>query len=115
MKYTKRALSFEEQADLLLNRGLQADRDDLIKRLSSTSYFRLSGYLYPFRENGSENYREGTSLDQVWALCRHLLNRISPANQWTKRVFRLFSEFPYQPLSEMGLPRNWQDHPLWKP
>lgn len=69
MKYTKQALSFEEQADLLLSRGLEAERGDLIKRLKATSYFRLSGYFYPFREEGGENYRPGTSLEQVWSLC----------------------------------------------
>jgi len=69
VKYSKVALSFEQQADLLLSRGLQADKAALVKRLSSTSYFRLSGYLYPFRQIGNENYQPGTSLDQVWALC----------------------------------------------
>ena len=34
MKYTKPALSFEQQADQLLNRGLQADRTRLIETLS---------------------------------------------------------------------------------
>lgn len=69
MKFEKRALTFEEQADLLLSRGLAADRNELIKRLKATSYFRLSGYLYPFRLAEAEDFKPGTSLELVWALC----------------------------------------------
>tara|TARA_B100001971_G_scaffold214908_2_gene255404 strand:- start:30290 stop:30859 length:570 start_codon:yes stop_codon:yes gene_type:complete len=66
MEYTKEALSFEVQADRLLKRGLVADRDELIQRLSSVSYYRLSGYLYPYRKEGSDEFREGTRLGEVW-------------------------------------------------
>ena len=66
MKYTKPALTFEQQADQLIQRGLKADKDPLVKRLEATSYFRLSGYLHPFRVLGSDGYKDGTTLDQVW-------------------------------------------------
>lgn len=297
--YSKPALSFEAQADRLLERGLVAERDLLIRRLSATSYFRLSGYIYPFRQEGSEALQPGLSLDTIWelysfdqrlrtllldaieaievyvrtqlayhfahdfgpfgyhdvqnlpnlsphdcgnwhqkldlqvrrsrrsheefvlhffrkygeahtqlpiwmlielmdfgatltfyrgasddykkriarmveipdrvlsswllalntvrnrcahhsrlwnwtlgnsvllpgarkypvwhdprldnrqmgiilTLCRHLLGHISPSNQWSRRVFELFEQFPNQPISEMGLPENWKEHPLWK-
>lgn len=69
MKYTKPPLSFEDQADLLLQRGLVSDRDALVRRLNATSYFRLSGYLFPFRDAGGDDFKEGTSLDEVWRLC----------------------------------------------
>lgn len=83
MKYTKPPLTWEQQADLLLGRGLIADKDVLVQRLQATSYFRLSGYLYPFRKPDSEQFIEGTSLEQVWRLCvfdqrlrTHLLDAI---------------------------------------
>lgn len=69
MRYSKPALSFEQQADLLLARGLVADREKLVKRLEATSYFRLSGYLHPFRVPGADDYREGTTLEMVWRRC----------------------------------------------
>lgn len=69
MRYQKQPLSFAQQADQLLSRGLTAERGILIRRLQSTSYFRLSGYLYYFRQTGSEQFQEGTSLEQVWDLC----------------------------------------------
>ncbi len=72
---TKRFLSYNDLADLMLNRNLLADKAELIQRLRSVNYYRLTGYLAPFREtqtlpDGSitkgENYRPGTTLDLVW-------------------------------------------------
>jgi abortive infection bacteriophage resistance protein len=65
MRYVKPALSYEEQADLLLGRGLIAARDILIDRLRVVNYYRLSGYLYPFR-NPDDSFRPGTDLETVW-------------------------------------------------
>ncbi|WP_158279705.1 Abi family protein [Coraliomargarita sinensis] len=66
MEYLKESLRSEEQAQRLLDRGLKADREELIKRLSSVSYYRLSGYLYPFRKTDSDNYVEGATLKVIW-------------------------------------------------
>jgi abortive infection bacteriophage resistance protein len=65
VKYSKPAISFEQQADLLLQRGLQADRVQLIEVLSRVGYYRLTAYWYPFRQqNGS--FLLGTTLDAIW-------------------------------------------------
>ncbi len=66
MKYSKIPLTFEEQADRLLKRDLLADRDLLISRLSEVNYYRLSGYLYPFRKLDEEKFYSGTTLETVW-------------------------------------------------
>lgn len=65
MRYEKHALTFEQQADLLLKRGLMADRDILINHLRFVNYYRLSGYLFPFRKK-DDHFRPGTTLDVVW-------------------------------------------------
>ena len=65
MKYEKEPLTFEEQADRLLGRGLEADRGELIARLAAVNYYRLSGYLYPFRQP-DDTYQTGTTLEKVW-------------------------------------------------
>lgn len=65
MEYTKPALTIEELADLLLQRGLIADRATLIDRLRVVSFYRLSGYLHPFR-NDDDSLRPGTTLEMVW-------------------------------------------------
>lgn len=76
-EYKKPWRSLEEQADLLINeRGLIADRDDLISRLADVGYYRLSGYWYIFKRNPQvnqngpkdERFIEGTTFDQVWKL-----------------------------------------------
>lgn len=69
MKFDKRALSFDDQADLLLSRGLQADKAALVARLQATNYYRLTSYLYTFRHDG-ESYRPGTSLEAALELYR---------------------------------------------
>jgi len=61
MKFTKSFLTYEQQADLLLARGLQGDRTTLISHLQSVSYFRLSGYWHLFRK--PDPARRGTKLD----------------------------------------------------
>ncbi len=65
MKYDKGHLSFEAQADLLIQRGLIADKALLIKILENVNYYRLSGYLYPFRQP-DDTFKPGTTLDRAW-------------------------------------------------
>lgn len=65
MIYPKRPLTYEQQADQLIQRGLAADRETLIARLRAVNYYRLSGYLFPYRQSDG-TYRPGTTLDQVW-------------------------------------------------
>ena len=65
MKYTKPPLTLEQQADQLLHRGMIGDRDLIISRLQSVSYYRLSGYWIPFR-NPDDSFKPGTTFDAVW-------------------------------------------------
>ncbi len=65
MKYSKKPLTLEQQAELLLKRGLLADKNSLVKILSSINYYRLSGYLYPFRERGSSFFVKNTKLEDI--------------------------------------------------
>lgn len=76
-EYKKPWLTFEEQADLLIvERGLVADRDDLIAHLANVGYYRLSGYWYIFKRKPEadkegekdERFVEGTTFDQIWKL-----------------------------------------------
>lgn len=67
--------TFEDQAELLITRHLEADKDDLLRRLKAINYYRLTGYLHIFRETKTDHqgnrtktdgYRNGTTLDLVW-------------------------------------------------
>lgn len=67
MEYIKPWVSLEEQADLLIGRGLLGDRKVIIERLKSVGYYRLTGYLHVFKLKG-DKYRPGTNIDRVWDL-----------------------------------------------
>lgn len=75
MKYSKPPLTFEDQADLLISRGMTGDRNDIISRLSAVNYYRLSGYWHTFRKLPEQMFRDGTTFEKVWkryAFDRHL-------------------------------------------
>lgn len=65
MEYSKAALTYEQQADLLMGCGMQAEKALLVKRLSQVSYYRLSGYWYPYRHSDG-SFAEGTAFKTVW-------------------------------------------------
>jgi abortive infection bacteriophage resistance protein len=47
MRFLKPALTFPDQADQLLKRGLAApDKQAVIEKLQAVSYYRLSAYWY---------------------------------------------------------------------
>lgn len=68
MNYRKEPLSFAAQADLLLTRGLIADRQRLIECLAAVNYYRLSAYWHTFRipDDPDNRLMSGTTFDCVW-------------------------------------------------
>ncbi|GAB3768991.1 Abi family protein [Microlunatus parietis] len=65
--------SYEALADVLADRGMDiGHREDAVARLRDISYYRLSGYWYPFRRqtrNGrSDAFYKGTTLADVMKL-----------------------------------------------
>lgn len=73
MEYTKPALSYPQQADLLLSRGLEGDRERIISALRSVQYYRLAGYFHPFQNPETEQFRPRTSFEDVWT--RYVFDR----------------------------------------
>lgn len=64
--------SIEEQVDLLASRGLALNRDEAARWLRNVGYYRLSGYWYPYRLQGTgpgggriSDLEPGTALDSV--------------------------------------------------
>ena len=70
MKYTKLPLSFEQQAQRLLDRGLIADKKTLVEKLTVVNYYRLSAYWYNFKQfdeiTQAERFAPGTSFEKIW-------------------------------------------------
>ncbi|MES1187192.1 MAG: Abi family protein [Myxococcales bacterium] len=65
MKYAKPALTIEQQVLQLLKRGMSGDEVLMRERLASVSYYRLSGYWFPFRQP-DDTFRSGTTFEAVW-------------------------------------------------
>lgn len=82
VEYTKPWLSLEQQVERLASRGIDVgDRDHAVAVLKAVGYYRLTGYLYPFRESEQyvddegrtrtrvlNGYRAGTRLDHAEAI-----------------------------------------------
>ena len=75
MRYNKPPLSVEQQADLLLERGLTCpDRLRLERYLSRIGYYRLSVYWLPFEQLSDDptarnhNFQPDTNFDQILSL-----------------------------------------------
>ena len=72
--YTKPLLSFEDQARLLVTRGMAGDVAAITKKLEIANYYRMSGYFYFFRQHQGPNrhlgeaYRPGLHFDDIWRL-----------------------------------------------
>lgn len=71
MKYTKPALSFDQQAQRLLDRGLIVSNQETLKQyLSRVNYYRLSAYWYFFKytdpQTGEEKFAPDTHFNTIW-------------------------------------------------
>ena len=70
--YTKPPLSVQEQVDLLKSRGLQINDEPRAARyLRNISYYRLSGYMYPFLKDAKQHtYKDGVVFEDILNLYR---------------------------------------------
>lgn len=66
MEYTKPWLSLEQHVERLASRGVDmGNRDRAAALLKSVGYYRLTGYLYPFRESDQYVDDEGRTRTRV--------------------------------------------------
>lgn len=64
MEYQKPPLTYDEQLNLLISRGLKVDnRPAAINYLTNISYYRLSAYYLPFKQ--SEHFKPGTRFEDI--------------------------------------------------
>lgn len=71
--YNKPHKSYEEQIELLKERGLEIkDEQRAIKHLSNISYYRLSAYMLPYKKSSKgviqNDFIDGTTWDKVYDL-----------------------------------------------
>lgn len=104
MKYIKPPLTIPEQIKLLESRGLIiANKIKAEKYLSNISYYRLSAYLYPFKDLATDRFTNGTTFDKVLNLYlfdRELRLLIFDAIEKIEIAFR--TQLIYQPALSGG-------------
>ena len=65
MLYAKPPLTYDAQADLLITRGLVANRDTLIGYLKRVNYYRLSAYWHLFKLSDN-TFKPNTTIETIW-------------------------------------------------
>lgn len=102
-----------------------SERDELVSRLAAVSYYRLAGYLHPFRSRDasglvSERFIEGTTLSAVWdrycfdgrlrGLVLDAIERIEVSMR-TKLVYHFsHTHGPFGYLDSTNLPKLTRGH-----
>lgn len=94
MKYSKPARHYRDLAQLLLDRGMSGDRDQIERNLRRVSYYRLSGYWYPYRRFDSDT-ADAHRLDEFVprTLFRDIVDRYEFDVELRSIVFRKIGEF----------------------
>lgn len=103
MEYSKPFLTFDNQADLLLSRGMVGDKHVIVEHLTNVGYYRLSGYWHIFK-NDSDRFAEGTLFEDVWHLYvfdRQLRLVVLDAVERVEIYFR--TQLSYQLARETGV------------
>jgi abortive infection bacteriophage resistance protein len=67
MKFTKPPLTYQEQIELLVSRGMRIENYGRARRfLTHLNYYRLTAYWLPFeQDHATHTYKPGTTFDQV--------------------------------------------------
>ena len=100
MQYTKQAMDFYCQLDILKERGLTIeDEEDAIKFLHSVSYFRFANYLQPMELN-TESHRFAQNSSFTFA-----------TNFICLRPWTSFFDFYGNPRHRNSIP--YSNHPLF--
>ncbi len=116
MKYAKPPLTFEQQADLLLSRGMTGDKGLMVSRLSVVNYYRLSGYWHTFRKLPAQDFQDGTTFEKVWtryAFDRRLRLLVMDAVERVEIAFR--TQLAYQHAHHHGSAFAYADDPAALP
>lgn len=65
MRYVKPSLDIPRQVQRLKERGMLGNEETMAERLSVVSYYRLTAYWHPFR-NDDDEFNPGTEFETVW-------------------------------------------------
>ncbi len=120
MKFDVPPTSRSQQADLLIERGLTAEREELIFILNQVGFTRLRNYLGQFEHPGDESGRfvAGATLEAVWdayvfdrQLRLHILDAIERIEVAIKAQLSNTISIQSGPFGHLD-PSNWSTHGL---
>ena len=104
MKYIKPALSIADQIKLLASRKfIIADLPQAEEYLANISYYRLSGYMYPFKDLTTGNFINNITFAEILELYffdRELRLLVFAAIETLEITFR--TQLIYQPAMSSG-------------
>jgi len=122
MQYDKLPLTFEQQLELLASRGLEIpDQGQALHALERISYYRLSAYWYPVKNN-DDTFRPGARFDvalQLYEFDRHLRLQVMDAIERveialrTSITYTLAHAFGTYAHTDPGNFRNRFRHDRW--
>jgi len=120
MKYSKPPLSIDEQIKLLESRGLIiSDKTEAKRYLSNISYYRLSAYMYPFKDLATDKFDGKITFEEIIDLYffdKELRLLIFDAIESIEVTFR--TQLIYFPSMEKGAfwfedKTNFRNENLW--
>lgn len=135
VKFAKPPLTYREQIDLLVSRGMRIDNYGRARRfLSHLNYYRLIAscahhsslwnreftiaWKLPTRRPGSLlvnlNRDCNNKLYNTLATLAYLMDFLNPGHHWKKRLGDLFRHHPAVKERYMGFPENCRELPLWR-
>ncbi|MCD8299424.1 MAG: Abi family protein [Opitutae bacterium] len=112
--------TIEDQARLIISRGCAADEKDLQEKLAHANYYRLSGYLYMFREfdpltkQRTNRFVAGTNFQTVWRIyCSDRQFRLVLLDAIERIEISLRTKIAYEwaKSKKVGQVSNPQKHP----
>jgi abortive infection bacteriophage resistance protein len=110
--YTKTPLSFQEQIDLLKNRGLLIPNEDkALRHLQGISYYRLSAYFLPY-QLAKDTFNTGTTFEQIidtYTFDRELRLLVFDCIERIEVAIR--TQFIYKMATHYS-DSHWQDKPI---
>lgn len=109
--YTKPALSFEQQIELLCAHHSRLWNH--IFAIQPAKYKNPKSEKIWFSKKEVETIKS-SKLYYFLCIILYMLQTINPDTKFRKHLKDLLDEYPNVNVHNMGFPSDWQDHPLWK-
>lgn len=113
-KEIKRATTYEQQIEILKQRGCLIDDETFCKeKLMAINYYRLTAYFLPFKSSDGDRFQEGTSFLRVYRVYEFdrklrvlLLSALEEVEIYLRSRFSYYHAHKYGPIGYLD-PANF--------